>query len=362
MSKTKSKNENLKIAMSLIDTDKKVIIPEYEEGRETSPNQYVRFGERNLYPNQLQEMTRNSVTMSAIINGTCNFVKGQDAKLRDDIRLAYYPFMNKNRETEQDLIEQMARDLFIFGGCYLHIIKNRLNEIAELYVLPFDFMRTNYQCDKFWYSRYWGKYGGKDIIYPAYDKTSDATSMVYYYNATRNRSTYPESPVTSSFEDMAVENLSKQYSTISLNNGLSAKHIINLPDSANLSDDDKAKIEKGIKDKFSGVANAGSFMIYYAPTETPLQINKVDADNTNDIFTTLRNTAQENIFISANAIPELFGIRKEGTGFNAVEYNTAYQIYNNLKVIPIQNKIKECFEVIFGKDALNIVPYKTNLE
>lgn len=356
------KSENLKIAMSLIDTDKKIIVPEYEEGREISPNQYVRFGDRNLYPNQLHDMVRNSVTMQAVLNGTVNFIKGQDAKLNDDIRLAYYPFMNKNRETEQDLIEQMGRDIFIYGGCYLHIIKNRLGDIAELYVIPFDYMRTNYQCDKFWYSRYWGKYGGKVIIYPIYDKTSDATSMIYYYNSTRNRSTYPESPVTSSFEDMIIENISQKYSTISLDNGLSAKHIINLPDSANLTDEEKSKIEKGIKDKFTGVANAGSFMIYYAPTTDPLGITKLDMDNTNDIFTTLRNSAQDNIFISCNAIPELFGVKKSGTGFNAVEYNTAYQIYNNIKVIPIQNKIKEIFEVIFGQNAITITPYKTNLE
>ena len=354
--------DKMNIALSLIDTNKKFIIPEYEEGREVTENQYVRYGKNNSYPNELHDIARNSVTMSAIINGTINFVKGQSAKLRDDIRLAYFPYMNKNRETEQDLIEQMSKDLFLFGGCYVHIIKNRLNDIAEIYVLPFDYVRTNFDATKFWYSRFWNKYGRNHIIYNRFDAHSDDKSMVYYYNSSRNRSTYPESPVTSTFEDMLIENITQVYSSVSLDNGLSAKHIINLPDSANLTDEEKGKIEQAVKDKFTGIANAGSLMFYYSPNESPLTVSKLDTDNPNDLYTTLRNAAKENIFIACNAIPEIFGVRKEGSGFNAIEYNTAYKIYNNLKVIPIQNKIKEIFDAIFGNNALEIIPYKTNLD
>lgn len=351
-----------KIEMSLIDVDKKFLTPEYIEGRETGVNQYVSYGKDNLYPNIINEITRNSVTLNAILNGTINFVKGQDCILREDIKLAYSPFVNRRKETVQDIVEQLGKDIFIYGGAYIHVIKNRLGEIAEIYAIPFDYMRTNFQRDKFWYSRYWGRYGGKNIIYPEWDITSDATSGIVYYNSTSNRSTYPESPLTAAMEDMLVENQTQKYSTISLNNGLSAKHIINLPDSANLTDEEKSKIEDGIKKKFSGIENAGSFMIYYSPTEQPLSVSKLDIDNPNELYITLRDSARENIFIACNAIPELFGHRKEGTGFNSVEYNTAYQIYNKIKIIPIQNKIKDMFDTIFGMDSLTIIPYKTELE
>lgn len=352
---------------SQIDNESKQELPIYLESDSNNPDIYIKFGVNNTYPNLLQALTEESATVSSIVNGTVNFIAGAGV-LANNLFSLNPNRINRYGETIEDLVRQMAHDLFVYDGCYVQVIKNKLHQISELYILPFEMVRCNYNKTKFWFSKKWTKYSGgtssKTIIYDAYDSTDETqhTGIIYYSN-NGHRSVYPKSPLTSIINDMNSEIMCQKFIKNSLEGGLAARYIISLPNCSNLSDEQKDAIRDGIKANMCGVENASAFAMYFNNGEKGLEIQKVDLDNAPEMFTTLRNALRENIFIGCHATPQLFGMAKEGTGFDNVEYQSAYALYNKQTVVPIQHKIKRIFEGIFGVNGvIDIEPYNTNLE
>lgn len=357
-------DENLtKFIFSEIDVAEKIEVPVWKEVQNNqNPDVYTKFGENNRYPNMLQDLTEQSETASSVINGTVNMICGNAIRFNGDIKLDP-GYMNRSGETLEDFVEQMAHDIYVYGGCYIQVIKNKLFEIAELYVLPFEMVRTNYNKTKFWFSKNWSRYqsnvSGKTIIYDAYDPlVKDQFASVLYFSNAGHRYVYPKSPLTSIFEDMSSEVLCAKYIKNNLQSGLAARYIVSLPNSNNLTDNQKDEIKEGFKANMCGVANAGQFCLYFNTGDKGLEITKVDADNANEMFVTLRDSLKDNIFIGLSATPQLFGRIKEGSGFNAVEYEDAYALYNKMIVRPIQTKIVRILECIFGTgNSIEIEPY-----
>lgn len=150
--------------------------------------------------------------------------------------------------------------------------------------------------------------------------------------------------------DLASEVSASQYIKNSLDSGLASRFIIDLPNSANLDDDQKANIEQAIKDKFCGSSNAGSFMMYFNNSNDELKITQIADDNSHERFKAIADYTRQNIFMALHATPNLFGSPTATTGFSSQEYQDAYNLFYKMTVAPCLNTITEAFNVIFNMD------------
>jgi hypothetical protein len=66
----------------------------------------------------------------------------------------------------------------------------------------------------------------------------------------------------------------------------------------------------------------------------------------------------QRIFTGFRANPNLFGIPTENLGFSSEEYESAFRLFNRTHVRPIQKKIADAYDKIYGqKGVLTIVPF-----
>lgn len=338
---------------SLVDPQESIEIPAYKEGQARGKN-FVTWGEANRFPNNLLELSQSSPTLSSIVNGTIELIKGEDIVLNEKIHanqqdLYYWPYINKYDDTIYDLVENLVRDYMIQGMFSIQVVYNKLGHIAELYHIPVEFIRMNEDRDTIYFNKKWGKYSSNAIVYNVFDNNEDNSNkaQIFVYSNSGRRQTYGISPQLGCLEDLVAENYAAKYIRKSLQNGLSARYVIDLPNTANLTDEQKADIEDGITEKFTGWENAGEFALYFNNGDKEIKITKVDMDNSHEVFNSIRLAARNNIFVANHATPQLFGDPSAATGFSEQEFNEAYKLYDKMTLTPIKGSIVTAIDKIF---------------
>lgn len=354
MSEKTVKNTEIKgiVKFSLIDPDDSYEVPSYEES-DARGKALVNWGKDNRFPNNLFEMSQNSPTLSSIINGTVELIKGEKIEINPEIHnngdLYYYPFLNRYDDTVSDVVEQLVRDYMLYGLFAIQVVYNKLDNKAELIALPAEYIRMNEDRTIIYFCKKWRKFSTNAIQYDAYDDNNviDHKAQVFIYTNSGHRQVYGISPQNSALEDIASEAFAAKYIRKSLQSGLSARYLIDLPNTANLTDEQKSEIEEGITEKFTGWENSGSFALYFNNGTEAMHVTKVDMDNAQEVFNNIRAAARNNIFITNHATPNLFGSPTETTGFSEQEYDQAYALYNKMTLTPIKNAIVKSFNKIF---------------
>ena len=338
-----------------VSPDIKVSTPSWEEGTVRNDNSYVPFGPTNRFPNELYALIQQSPTASSIISGTVELIKRYSIK--ENYNLPCSPYINNKHDSIESLVENLVVDYITFGMISIQVIWNKLGEIAELHHIPVEMIRLNEDKTKVWFNKKWKTYSTVSTVYPVFTGIVDTGySQVYVYTNTGNRQTYGKSMFAPAINDITAEAIASQYIKNSLESGLASRYVIDLPNSANLPDEQKEAIEKGIKDKFCGVENAGTFMIYFNNTAEKLNVTKVDTDDSHEVFNSIRLAAKNNIFVSAHATPNLFGDPTSTTGFNSQEYDEAFKLYDKMTIKPALKVITNAFNTIFNLDnALEFV-------
>ena len=343
-----------------VSPDIKVSTPSWEEGTVRNDNSYVPFGPTNRFPNELYALIQQSPTASSIISGTVELIKRYS--ITENYNLPCSPYINNKHDSIESLVENLVTDYITFGMISIQVIWNKLGEIAELHHIPVEMIRLNEDKTKVWFNKKWKTYSTVSTTYPVFTgSTDDGYSQVYVYTNTGNRQTYGKSMFAPAINDITAEAIASQYIKNSLESGLASRYVIDLPNSANLPDEQKEAIEKGIKEKFCGVENAGTFMIYFNNTAEKLNVTKVDTDDSHEVFNSIRLAAKNNIFVSAHATPNLFGDPTSTTGFNSQEYDEAFKLYDKMTIKPALKVITNAFNTIFNLDnALEFTEVDTN--
>lgn len=351
--------ENDKKAMlfSRVDTENTVVIPEYKETLPGNDSQFVKYGPLNTYPNDLRQLCKESVTASSVINGVCEYMKGVKYEYNIDSKNITPESINTLGDTMDELIESCVRDQVTFGGFAIQVIYNKLGEIAELYNIPLEFLRTNESRDRFWFSKKWSRYSTKSIEYPAFDKSQTdvlVPSEIFYRTNSGRLQTYPISFFTPVLYDMLSESVSGKYIAKTLESGISARYVISLPNAQNLTDQQKQDIEDGIKAKFTGIENAGEFLLYFNNGDQGLEVEKIDNDDSGDAFNAISDAASLRIYKSMHATPALFGDPSQSSGFNSNEYEEALKVFKRMTLVPLARTIEKGLCQVLGDNAVKI--------
>lgn len=349
-------NKKKLMCFSLVDTERDVIIPEYKEVSSSTSDAMVKWGPDNTYPNILRSMVKESVSATSIVNGTAEYFKGlkYEFNLTGNIT---EDKANRENDTLMDIIDACVRDQIIYSGFCIQVIYNKLGEIAELYNLPMDFIRMNEDRSRFFFSKKWSKYSTKSIEYPRFNKDENkplVPSEVFYISNAGRSQVYPSSSFSAVLYDMYSEAVASKYIAKTLDGGIAARYVISLPNAENLSDDQKAEIESGIRDKFTGVNNAGSFLLYFNSGDQGLEVEKIEGDETGDTFNSIADAASLHIYKAHHCTPNLFGDPSHSTGFSEQEYDGALKLFKKMTLTPLARVIERGFNQVLGENSVKI--------
>jgi hypothetical protein len=325
--------------------------------KEISGRDFICWGNDNNYPKYLFSLYSDCATLQSIINGTGDFISGDDVICNVP---KFSKQINKKGDTILDLINRIAIDYLIFGGFAIQIIKDYNNNINELYWVDFSKLRSDKKNEVFFYSEDWSKSSGrvKTIKYPKFSPNDKNATSIFYYKGNKTRSVYPTPIYNASIIACELEKKINNFHLNEINNNFLSSKIINF--NSGIPDDYlKEEIEKNINEKFSGAENAGRILISFNDSkENMTTVQNLGTDNFADRYNALSKRVREQIFIAFRAIPAIFGLMTETTGFNEQEFFESYKLYNRTMVQPIQKNIINAFNKIFGaENTITIKPF-----
>ena len=344
-------NKMNSIQLSVLDIENKYKL-DYADDAANS-NTWCRWGTDNNLPMLYRTCYNQSSTLKSIIDGTINYVLGDKIEISDEASF-WKNEVNRTGMTMREFIEAIAFNLLVYNGFAYQVIYNKLLVPVEFYPLDFGRCRTNERQTKIYYSKKWSKYQSKydeyDVWNPDNINPVNPTQIFYYKNR-KSQNIYPTPPYNGAVYDILTEIECSKYSLNTVARGFSAKHIINFPENANLTDEQKKGIEDAIKNKFCGSENESNFMLYWMNNAgEKIQIDKVESDETPERYMAIKDNARQNIFVAMRAMPTLFGLPNATNGFSTDEFKDSYKLYQKTVIEPIQDIIVESIGKTMGID------------
>lgn len=328
----------------------------------------VEWGDGNDYPDYILELYNNVTTLRTIINGTVDFICGDEIYIKSWNPALKAGTVNARGDSIRSQVRNVAKDYETYGGFALQVIRDFFGRVSEIYHLDMRFIRMNKECDVFYYCENWGKPGKKDVVrYPAFRADLDwenldedarnrnASSVLFVKSV--DTQVYPAPVFAAAVKACEIERGIDEYHLNALDNSFVSSMIVNFNNGIP-TDQEKAEIAADFDDKFSGKENAGRIVFSWNKSKdnaTTFEYPKVE--DFGDRYKALAEHSRQQIFCAFRAVPNLFGL-PTSTGFNTEEYESAYRLYNRTMVRPVQRLIADAYETILGiPGALTITPF-----
>ena len=350
---------DIKIELSVLDTEVRFNY-EYDENIYGADN-IVSYGKDNDAPNQFKYCYMNSATLKSVVDGSVNYILGEEVVVNDE-GATFKDKVNRNGMTMKDIVAKTALSYQTYGGFAIQVIYNKLGVPVELFPLDFSRCRLNEKGDKVFYSKKnWSKYGTKAEVYDIFNLKKiniEKPTQILYVKGDFTNNVYPLPEWFGAMRDVLTEIEASKYALNSISNGFSARYLINLPDGAGMDNTQREAIEEAIKNKFCGTDTDTNFMIYYADGADRVEINKIESDDANERFISIKDNARSNIYTAMRCTPNLMGLPTATTGFNSQEYSSAFKLYQKSVIQPIQDKIVKAINGVIGDNAISIIPFQ----
>lgn len=337
---------DIQVNFSIVDIEKKY---NYDADEVTSNRNYVNWGKDNKYPSFLKNLYYNSATLGSIINGTVGYIIGNGVSMSENAA-KWADSLNRRGDTIYDIVNSISLDYMLYKGFAIQVIYSKLGTVAEIYALDFSKCRADeYHKKIYYFKKGCSLYSNKYEIYDAFGEkfNPEHPSQILFFTD-GSRGVYPHPKWEGAVKDVLTEIEATNYSLNSISNGLSARYVLTMPSSSNLTREQKELIEKGIKEKFTGTDTQSNFMLYFATGTEEMKATAITSDDQNEKFTSIKEAARENIFTSFSAVPALFGLMNRTSGFSEQEFKSAYKLYYATQVKPIQTKIQKQISKVLG--------------
>jgi len=347
---------------------------------EDTRNDWVNFGENNLYPNYLLELFLGSAINGALIKSIGAMIYGEGIAATNvdentDTKESYLRLTELLHNSDDDVLKDLAMDLKLFGGCYVNVIWSRdRSKIAKIKHVPAQFIRSGKMIDgeveTYYYSADWSKSKKaeyKPRPYRAFS-TEDRTQasqilMIRDKNPALHYGFVPDYIASTDYIQLDLE--IAQFHLSNISNGMFPSMAINFANGVP-TDEERRTIERQINQKFASSGNAGKILITFNDgKETAPEIVPIDSNGASEKYQFL-STEVVNKILSGHRVtsPILFGIRSEGGGLgnNADELRDAYSLFNNTVIIPFQNILLQGLNKIFKVNDINLDLYFKTLK
>ena len=345
------------------------------------PNQeWISFGENNMYPDYLLELFLGSAINGALIKSISAMIYGEglDATNKDEnesSKESWIKLSNLLYNSPDDVLKDLAMDLKLFGGCYVNVIWSRdRKSIAKIAHIGAQYIRSGKmvdgEIDTYYYSANWGnvkKSEFKPRPYKAFSTTDRTQASQILMIRDKNPAMFygfaPDYIASTDYIQLDLE--IAQFHLANISNGMFPSMAINFANGVP-TEEERRTIERQVQEKFSGSGNSGRIMLTFNDgKETAPEIIPIDSNNASESYQFLSKEVVNKI-LSGHRVtsPLLFGIRAEGGGLgsNADELRDAYSLFNNTVIIPFQNILLKGLEKIFNVNDIHLDLYFKTLK
>jgi hypothetical protein len=327
---------------------------------------WVNFGERNLFPNYLRELSETSPVHGSLCISIGDMIAGKA------IHAGAYQARVDSLDT-YNVSYGASHDLKKYGGYYIEVIYTLdKSGIAKLKHIPFEECRIGIDTESediigVYHSEDWSatkRKKNKPVFIPRFNplkKSMEGRQMYWCFNYTSGQ-VYPRPDYWSAVNYIELSKQIGIYHCSNILSGLFPSFIVNFYNG----ETDPEKQRKMMTDwesKLSGARNAGKFiMTFNEPDTQKVDVIPFPIQDADKQYEFLSESSRKEVMIAHRiTTPLLFGIRDNtGFGSNKDEMETGLQIFINQVIEPAQRKVTDGLEEILSVEMegiqLMIVP------
>ena len=342
----------------------------YHEYKKDKDQKYVKNGEDNMFPQHLIEMYNKSSVNAACINAVVEGIIGQGLTANEEI---YLQKANSRGDSWNDLFSKCALDFKLHGSFALEIVYSNDRSRLEAYHIDFSTLRAK-EKDKYGHipgyfiSDKWDKksrfsglvYKNEDDIdyLPVYnpEKKQEEPHQLYVHRDYRpGQSYYPLPDYVAALRIIELDTSIDDFHVNNIKNGLTPS--LSITTFTNGSVDQLREIEQQLQSNYAGTNNAGSLIYMDVPEkEMAPVITPINSNGTDTYYTTINDLVMQKI-LTAHRItsPMLLGIKEAGQLGGRAELIDAHLLFLNLVILPFQQEMLKCFEMIMEYNYPNVV-------
>lgn len=366
MNQNSTENKRVSLCMAAIDKyiEDTIVRPTEIENKSKG---FVLWGDKNDYPDYLLALYENVATLQSVINGTVDFIVGDKVTIPG---LNGLPMDMVNRkETIREQVKKIALDLTLYGAFALQVIRNKVGEAAEVHYIDIRYLRTDKECEVFYYSENWSKGFRKDVlVYPAFRKDINWTeldeeqrknvSSSILYVKTNHKHVYAQPPYAGALKACEMERRINDFHLNDLENHFTPSVMVTFCNGVP-EPNEMDEVTNDLNEKYAGYQNAGRMIASFAPSRTNAPIvERLNMDDFGERYQALALRSRQDIFTAFRATPTIFGIPTDNNGFSNDDYEGAFKLYNRTCVRPSQAVICDAYDKIYGETGvLTITPF-----
>ena len=290
---------------------------------------WIPFGDDNLFPQLLSELSRSASTHRAILNTKTTFTIGEGISTSNSKTAKYLEDVNADGETINDVLRKVISDYWTHGNAYMEVVKGK--GYVNLYHIDATTVRVNKNKKSLllhpnWVDAKRSPELAKSLpIYPNFDKRKsvqrsiikmcDNESTYYYYGL-------PD--YIAALDHIKISHQIGKYNLTRFKNGFMPSAIIEL--GADMSEEEAELFIEQAKEKLTG-ENNNSKMLFIAKNGDENATNVQIINDTSDgSFMELQTITNDNIISAHRWNPALSGIQVAGSLGNNQQILTIYDI------------------------------------
>jgi hypothetical protein len=335
----------------------------FHEYKKDKDQKYVKNGEDNMFPQHLIEMYNKSSVNAACINAVVEGVIGEGLTANEEI---YLKRANSRGDSWTDLFVKCALDFKLHGSFALEIVYSNDRSRLEAYHIDFSTLRAKEKnkyghIPGYFISDQWDKksrfsglvYKNEDDIdyLPVYnpEKRQEEPHQIYVNRDYRPGQTYyPLPDYVAALRIIELDTSIDDFHVNNIKNGMTPS--LSITTFTNGSVDQLREIEQQLQSNYAGTNNAGSLIYMDVPEkEMAPVITPINSNGTDTYYTTINDLVMQKI-LTAHRItsPMLLGIKEAGQLGGRAELLDAHLLFLNLVILPIQQEMLKCFEMIMS--------------
>lgn len=342
-------------------------IPNSPEINDKSAYNWVVYGRDNLYPIHLLDLYHNSIIHSACVDFLTNAIVG------DGVDYKKMQINDKNEicpnylESWDELLYKVAKDLVLFGGYAIQIIKNKNDKTYSFFHQPFSTVRfakkdKNGEIKKAYLSEDWSNTTvNKPIEIDILNYTDDLnislgkSYLLVYTTYNLFDAYYPAVHYASAIDAIRTDIEMKKFDYNATLNLFTPSGILTMNQVAD--DEERAMIIKNIEATFTGSDNANNIIISFRNNNEDRPVEFTPITNNSDSINVFADTNERTInrILAAHKVSKgLIGLSIDDAGFSSegAILEAQYNLCNRLIVNNLRNKIINHINIILKLNGI----------
>jgi hypothetical protein len=327
---------------------------------------FIPFGEDNLLPQQIIQLSRSVAVHRAILNSKTFFIAGNGFVSEDKKLSQFLTGVNNFSENLRDVFFKLLFDDLNIGNAYFEIVTDKSKSFFNLYHIDGSKCRISANEDTIIIHPDWSAYKGKNDdltqeipLYPFYKKGDNKLYRTVVHIKQYEPEFYHYGLPTwyAGLNSVIIAGLTDVWNQSRLEKQFNASGLLIIP---GVNDDKDAETLDAEFDKFKGSANERShdLIVQYLKDLGPGQLRDTAQyiefkKNEEGNWIDLHRQAHTNLLSIHNWFKSLASFFGEKTGFDTKRIINEYEIALNTTIRIYQSKYLDLFKKIFTDFGYN---------